>query len=847
MVSTASIQERSRTIQLATIFKLSLYAMVAFSSIMLTISEGLKDGLPPQTLTVAFVIAAFFVVDRWRIWSLPWWAAGGLGLVSLVAAFWGIPQYIQIEDGVPAMPAERRLDLIFAGAHLLVYLTWIVLFLEKSNQQYWWLWALCVLQIAVGASQSTESLFGVLLSGYLFLAVWTLSVFSLLQGQQQFDRAQQIAQSTQRDDGDEQPDNPKAAELADRAYTKQPARSPIPWQAFWRRPSQAIGNVQRDPTASWINLRFIGGVIVTATLAFVLALLFFFLIPRHPSIWRRGQSITENSSRVGFSRNLSLGDIGQILESTKKVMEVRLTDYQTGETLDIEKYAVEMGYDEPLFRGMAAVEYQRGRWQTWEPDDPFNNGKLAGFAAPRGRLVKQSIRLESADPELLFAMPPIRYGEMEDADKAIRVERLNMILKRPILNDSGETTNYAILSPNTASQPGTLAVGPLNRHQLRRWRKRFLQIPSDLPEICAIAREKSGMEESPQPPPSEMARRLEDYLKNSGEFQYTLNADVEDKEIDPLEDFLINRKVGHCEYFASALAIMLRCVEIPSRLVSGFKGGEYNSQTGHFEVEERHAHAWVEAYIDDRWVILDPTPASRAESVASLAAEPGGWKDFRYSLRDFWQRFVVQLSVSEQRRLLAPFKVLLSETFNWLRNGREHFASFVKRLAQQLKSPERWVSWQGGLATFLLLTFLSGVAWSLRAAWRLFLKLRAQYFDPQGVVRTVAFYERFRRDCQRAGLSRTPAQTPQEFALEVRNHFRPVFETPEWGTFPLSLVSAYYDVRYGARQLNEQTLSTLESQLTRFESLLDEDSQNGSLTERPKANGDGFPPDETRT
>ena len=66
------------------------------------------------------------------------------------------------------------------------------------------------------------------------------------------------------------------------------------------------------------------------------------------------------------------------------------------------------------------------------------------------------------------------------------------------------------------------------------------------------------------------------YLRQSGDFSYTLKLEVTDPTLDPVEDFLVNRKSGHCEYFASALALLLRSVGIPARVVNGFKGGDWN-------------------------------------------------------------------------------------------------------------------------------------------------------------------------------------------------------------------------------------------------------------------------------
>src|SRR5262249_56352097 len=119
------------------------------------------------------------------------------------------------------------------------------------------------------------------------------------------------------------------------------------------------------------------------------------------------------------------------------------------------------------------------------------------------------------------------------------------------------------------------------------------------------------------------ALTLESYLRDSGKYAYTLNMAVTDSRVDPVEDFLFNRQRGHCEYFASALALMLRAIDVPSRLVTGFKGADRLGSTGPYEVQQRHAHAWVEAYLDGKWVVLDPTPAARDDDVRGRLP-PGG-------------------------------------------------------------------------------------------------------------------------------------------------------------------------------------------------------------------------------
>lgn len=99
---------------------------------------------------------------------------------------------------------------------------------------------------------------------------------------------------------------------------------------------------------------------------------------------------------------------------------------------------------------------------------------------------------------------------------------------------------------------------------------------------------------------------LEQYLRTS--YQYTLDT-VHNQNNIPLSDFLFGSRRGHCEYYATAMTVMLRQQGIPARYVVGFVARDYNPVTGFYEVKGTNAHAWVEAYIDNSWQIFEATGA----------------------------------------------------------------------------------------------------------------------------------------------------------------------------------------------------------------------------------------------
>ncbi len=246
------------------------------------------------------------------------------------------------------------------------------------------------------------------------------------------------------------------------------------------------------------------------------------------------------------------------------------------------------------------------------------------------------------------------------------------------------------------------------------YRRGLMQLPAGLDRLRELTAEiTEPAPGEPPPTPAELARRCEAYLRDSGQFSYTLNLSIQDPLIDPVEDFLFNRRQGHCEYFATALTLMLRAAGIPSRLVSGFKGGDVNTVTGRYEVRQLHAHAWVEAWADDEWLVLDPTPAGRDATVQAMASSSSYlWTDWNNRLRSVWAT-ATTLTQQQQKNLF--YDPVMNTVRNWTEVVREQGIGrgVLPALLSFLRSPRRWFSWEGGLVAFglgvLLLAVVSGV------------------------------------------------------------------------------------------------------------------------------------------
>jgi hypothetical protein len=316
---------------------------------------------------------------------------------------------------------------------------------------------------------------------------------------------------------------------------------------------------------------------------------------------------------------------------------------------------------------------------------------------------------------------------------------------------------------------------------------RYLGVPPGHERVAALAERITQADKTLYV----KARHLEHYLRSGGDYKYSLELPDTHGKL-PLDAFLFDAKRGHCEYFSSALAIMLRSLGIPARNVTGFAGGEYNSYGGYYAVRQADAHSWVEALLPGRgWVLMDPTPGTRdAFSPGSVFGELRAMVD---AMRAYWMTRVVGYDLRAQMRGLRD----LRDFFKRFGLGRgepsaEHGAQASK------------ARWQG----------LSG-SWPLLGAGAILLT-------------AIGFFalRRRRRGSAARGLTRSARAAQElyrelELALAKRGSARPVHVTPEAHAralqasgFPEALAvneltEAYLRTRYGAHELPRQKLAEL--------------------------------------
>jgi hypothetical protein len=273
---------------------------------------------------------------------------------------------------------------------------------------------------------------------------------------------------------------------------------------------------------------------------------------------------------------------------------------------------------------------------------------------------------------------------------------------------------------------------------------------------------------------------VEQYLRTR--FRYTLEQPYPPPE-DPLAHFLFVRRAGHCEYFATAMTVMLRTLDIPARYVNGFLTGEYNDIGEDFIVRASDAHSWVEVYFPRYgWIPFDPTPPANQAARGWFGRLALYWDWFELN----WHEWVINYDTAHQQTLAHS---LARSTREWFEDTRQ----FCQR--QRRAAVDALKQWQAALTD---LPFSLPAAMIL-AAGVIFVLLRRAIADWLALrwgwslrrsERTMARiatlrYQALLRLLEQRGYRKLPGQTPREFADLIRDTqvaaFTEMFEAARYG------------------------------------------------------------------
>lgn len=521
----------------------------------------------------------------------------------------------------------------------------------------------------------------------------------------------------------------------------------------------------------------LAGFVVGATgLAVVIAVPLFVFLPRvrSPYIVGRGTGTGAMIHATGFSDEMNLDGIGSIRNDRTVALRVASESgpLPTELRFKVTTYDLYTGQGWRRTRLRAPLRQSAGSLFRLAP------GKSVGAM----RIWRQ--RLDSAGlPLPAEALTVEGRGTLLDSDEGGGV----YFTVTPL-----ETVDYLVRfgrdPHSTASPPGADAAerGPLSAAGIT-------------PRMARLAAEATGAGT-----PGERAARLETYLMRH--YSYTLDL-LGRGGAAPIDQFLFETKRGHCEYFASAMVLLLRSQGIPARLVTGFLGAEYNPLEGYYIVRQSNAHAWVEAYLGEAqgWRQFDPTPPdgrpiSQPVDLPMLISQVWDYVMFR------WDRYVLTYGFYDQLQAFFRLRTIWQQFWHFFERHKPAAAATAAPAAvespagpQAVPTPGDWAppGWAIALALLLLVALVLAV---LR--WRR---------PPLTAARA---YVQLRRRLADRGLDASDALAPLAFRRRAVRRF------PQLERATGRVVDLYLRESFGGEALGDAERGELEQALRETRQLL---------------------------
>jgi hypothetical protein len=556
-----------------------IIAMLMLNGLLLVMSRG---EAWPLILLVILPIPTWYVVDFKRWYELPSWAANliGLGIGGYAMYFFWF------------LATERHLAIV---SDMVCYLLLTMTLQEKSPRLYWQITVLSVLQSVVASVFSLD-----LQQGLIFI-FYTLVVLMAL-GSIVYYRDELVA--TLRMD--------RFNNMIHSSVHQQRQRG----SAVVLRPTRITTS-----TAGY-------GSILFATLA-----LAFFSVSAGMSIYVTIPRLEEGSDSeliqlktTGISRQIkTLEPSGVLQPSNAEAFRVKILDPSGSKSLQLKS--------DLYMRGACFEKLERDEtgWRSYQ--ESVQPTRQLSFPAFTGKVLLQEIVIvPREDPMLFYALP---VTPAMNAARDMRFDLHSEMLKRHSATGTINTTPFryevGLYGVEEGVVPDTFPflnykTGDYSAPLANDVRGRLDSLtefdPEKFPRLQAQAKAIAATIDESASNRREVCKALENYLANSGEFQYTTDfrSIVRNRDLDPVEDFVANYRQGHCELYASALCLMLRSVGIPARVVVGYRTAKFNDVAGHYLVQEKHAHSWVEAYLSPF-----PIDCTEAQETKGLAGKGGAW------------------------------------------------------------------------------------------------------------------------------------------------------------------------------------------------------------------------------
>jgi protein-glutamine gamma-glutamyltransferase len=795
--------------------------LVALSAIMLDVAQ---HQWILSAIVVPLTVLTHIFTDRLGIIRLPRLL---VAVASLGAIFYFYGQF-KLDS------TTQQLNTI---GNLLMAWSSMTLFQVKAERVFGSLAVFSMLAVVVAAVLNSGLLYGVLLIIYSITACFAMMALFLLReetyiagraafGEEEFQRTRELS----------------PAEL----FHEQSA---ITYQT-------TSANTLGDVVLRWAGLRHTAGLIfVTILFAFA----YFYLIPRaNRTRWKKGGVSIEQT--VGFTDNISFQEMGRIWESDKLAMRVAFFDDQTNQAYRV--------FGDVYLYGKPLVHYsETDGVPSWSGYSGRVN-RLSRLPFVRGtedrEVVRLEVSLEPTQTDIRFGVFPFTHSQLAGIRDPLRWSHAKQSLVTTRQTDNMPDDMQDVYYPDRY----TLATTSLRQGAQSVFAPAFENWPKfrgngDLDtthylELLDIDRDDfPGLIQKADQIVSKLegetnlirtSRALQDHFLTNEVYRYTLDfSDVKRTEgLDPIEDFVTNHRLGHCEYFASALTMMLRSQGIASRLVVGYRGGEYNPVGKYIQFYERDAHAWVEIFIPrdevppnvftqqfvgttGAWYRLDPTPGV-AEVSKRRRTQLAQWVDYAQFV---WNDYVVDLDrETQQTAVYDPFAVSQGGKF-----GRKLLESSNLSISSNARAAATTV-WDstsrfGPAGQLVAILFLAVIASTILASpflviqW--FRRRSGSSKKRHARRQPIEFYARLEHILGKAGIKRDEWQTPLELARagKLRLLELPDQAGAEAADIPVRIVNCFYVLRFGEQSLELATMQRIEGDLATLEDVVAMNSFRG--------------------
>lgn len=446
---------------------------------------------------------------------------------------------------------------------------------------------------------------------------------------------------------------------------------------------------QRPPA---LSRPFLFRVAALSSVMLFMSGLLFVAFPRVTRTWvARGTPALGNV--VGFSDRVSLGEHGsRIYPNPEVVLRVEFPDVRPVNERSL--YWRGRSYD--FFDGV-----------TWWHSPRVSNARVPirwyRDAWP-GQRVQQKIYAAALDVPVLFTLHPVM-----EISPLSRMQWQYDSSGDLFYEGAAAPVYYAFSKPlPPADQELRGATAPTQRVD-----EAYLQLPELSENIRALADSlTAGLTTN-----LDRARAIETWLRS--DFSYTLELPATEREA-TLQHFLFARRAGHCEYFSSAMVVLLRTAGIPARNVNGFLGGQWNEFGNFLTVTQNQAHSWVEVWFPGfGWVPFDPTPTASGDAAAAQTRWFGPLQSVFDGFEHRWNKWVLEYNLETQ---MGYFQRVANAISRPTSSGQRETTLPIRQIAYFLVA---------AVLLFVLFRVFSGRKSGQRGEYsvetRLYLKLRRIY------------------------------------------------------------------------------------------------------------------------